>query len=367
MKSIRTALLLTLITGVVLGVFGSRWLTKSAGLQGDTVQTAPGTPATSAVQTTGVQLATVTQVTLPHGVTAVGSLRSENAVVLRPEITGRITEINFTEGRKVTQGQTLVRLDDRVLAAQLQQAQANLSLANSQYRRAVALNKQGFISKQAQDEALSQLALQQAAVALAKAQLDKTVIQAPFDGVIGLRLVSLGDYVSPGSDLVPLESIQPLQVDFRIPEHYLAAVSVGSQISLTLDALPGQTHDGQVVAISPVVDVGGRSILLRANVPNVDEHLRPGMFARVQLRFVDQESLLVPETALSPSGESQYVFRVQDGRVQRVAVSVGLRRDAMVEILQGLDVGDQVVVSGLQKVKDGTLVHVLPSTPAAGA
>lgn len=364
MKSTRIALLVTLIVGVVLGVFGSRWLSQTGLSPTDPAQKATATPA---VQTTGVQVAVVTQVTLPHGVTAVGSLRSENAVILRPEITGRITEINFTEGSKVTKGQTLVRLDDRVLAAQLQQAQANLNLANSQYRRAAALNKQGFISKQAQDESLSQLALQQAAVALAKAQLVKTVIQAPFDGVIGLRLVSLGDYVSPGSDLVPLESIQPLQVDFRIPEQYLASVAIGSRISLTLDALPGQTHEGQVAAISPVVDVGGRSILLRANVPNVNEHLWPGMFARVQLRFVDQESLLVPETALSPSGESQYVFRVQEGRAQRVAVSVGLRRDGLVEILQGLDVGDQVVVSGLQKIQDGTQVHVLPSTPNAGA
>lgn len=365
MKSVRIALLLTLVVGIVLGVLGARWLIQPGIQQGTTTQAAVA-PA-PAVATTGVQLAPVTQVSLPHGVTAVGSLRSENAVILRPEITGRITEINFTEGRKVIQGQTLVRLDDRVLAAQLQQSQANLSLANSQHKRAVALNKQGFISKQAQDEALSQLALQQAAVALAKAQLGKTVILAPFDGVIGLRMVSLGDYVSPGSDLVPLESIHPLQVDFRIPEQYLSSVAIGSRISLTLDALPGQIYEGQVAAISPVVDVGGRSILLRANVPNTNEHLRPGMFARVQLQFVDQDSLLVPETALSPSGESQYVFRVEDGRAQRVAVSLGLRRDGMVEILQGLNVGDQVVVSGLQKIQDGTPVHVLPSTPNAGA
>jgi membrane fusion protein (multidrug efflux system) len=277
---------------------------------------------------------------------------------LRPEITGRIVEINFNEGGKVGKGQVLVRLDDSVAKAELQQAEANLSLASSQYRRATELSKQGFISKQARDESASQLRVQQAAVALAKARLDKTVILAPFDGLIGLRNVSVGDYVSPGIDLVPIESVDPLKVDFRIPEQFWSLVHVGLKLVLQFDALPGQTREGVVGAISPLVDVGGRSILLRAEVGNADGSLRPGMFARVQLQFADNTALVVPETALAPSGESQYVYRVKDGRVERVAVDIGLRRGGNVEVLKGLLENDQVVVAGLQKVRDGSLVDV---------
>ncbi|MGB3290768.1 MAG: efflux RND transporter periplasmic adaptor subunit, partial [Burkholderiaceae bacterium] len=313
-----------------------------------------------------VEATPVEQVALPRGVSAVGSLRSENSVILRPEIAGRISEINFTEGGKVKKGQVLLRLDNSVAKAALQQAQANLSLASSQHRRAVELVKQGFISKQARDEAGSNLRVQQAAEALAKAHLDKTAILAPFDGLIGLRNVSVGDYVSSGTDLAPIESIDPLQVDFRIPEQFLSEVHEGVKLALSFDALPGQSREGQVGAISPLVDVGGRSILLRANVPNSDGALRPGMFARVRLQFSDDQALVVPETALVPSGEEQYVFRIVDGRAERVVVQVGQRRGGRVEIVTGLKPNDQVITAGLQKVRDGDQVQVL-STPKNAA
>lgn len=349
-----------LALGVALGGVGAQWLAvRNAAAPG-----APALASTTAVpveKKVVVEAALVEQVALPRGVSAVGSLRSENSVMLRPEITGRIAEINFTEGGKVTKGQVLVRLDDSVVKAQLQQAQANLSLANSQYRRADQLSKQGFISKQARDEAASQLKVQQAAVALAKAQLDKTAILAPFDGLVGLRNVSVGDYVSPGIDLVPIESIDPLKVDFRIPEQFLAHVHEGAKLALGFDALPGQTREGEVGAISPLVDVGGRSILLRANVPNADGALRPGMFARVRLQFADDKGLVVPETALAPSGEEQYVFRIEGGHAKRVVVEVGLRRSGKVEILSGVRAGDQIVTSGLQKVRNGDAVQVMPA------
>jgi membrane fusion protein (multidrug efflux system) len=201
-------------------------------------------------------------------------------------------------------------------------------------------------------------------VALAKAQLEKTVIQAPFDGLIGLRNVSVGDYISPGADLVPIESVDPLKVDFRVPEQFLGSVFQGLKLTLSFDALPGQTRQGEVGAISPVVDVGGRSILLRATVPNSDDTLRPGMFARVRLQFSNADALVVPETALAPSGDTQYVFKVEQGIARRVPVVIGLRRGGMVELQSGVQAGDQVVVSGLQKVSDGTAVRVLQDQPS---
>jgi membrane fusion protein (multidrug efflux system) len=356
--------LLVLALGIALGVGAAGWWAKRDANGANKPVVAVVAPAAKE-KTVAVEAMAVQQISMPRGVSAVGSLRSENSVMLRPEITGRIAAINFDEGGKVRKGQVLVQLDDSVAKAQLQQAQANLSLANSQYRRAVELGKQGFISKQARDEAGSQLQVQQAAQALAKANLDKTAILAPFDGLIGLRNVSVGDYVSPGIDLVPIESIDPLKVDFRVPEQFLGQVREGIKLALSFDALPGQSREGEVGAISPLVDVGGRSILLRANVPNSDGALRPGMFARVRLQFADDKALVVPETALVPSGEEQYVFRIEQDRAKRVVVQVGQRRGGQVEILSGLAPEDRVVTSGLQKVRDGDLVRILPASTNA--
>lgn len=359
-----------LVLGVVLGSAGVRVLQGSKAGQtpavAKAVAPAGGQAAHSAAS---VEVARVESVSLPRGVSAVGTLRSQNSVVLRPEITGRIDEINFKEGGKVAKGQVLVRLDDSVARAQLQQAQANLSLAASQHRRAQELSAQGFISKQARDEAASQLKVQQAAVALAGAQLGKTTILAPFDGLIGLRQVSVGDYVSPGADLVPIESVDPLQVDFRIPEHHLGQIQVGQKLMLRFDAMPGIEREGQVGAINPLVDVGGRSILLRADVPNADDALRPGLFARVQLQFADDKALVIPEAALVPSEEARYVYlyRADQGQVERRQVQIGLRRNGKVEVLEGLAEGDQIVVAGVQKISDGAAVRVVPAAAAASS
>ncbi|MGB6104199.1 MAG: efflux RND transporter periplasmic adaptor subunit [Pusillimonas sp.] len=361
MKNSILGFIVVLAVGLVAGVLGARWYADRPGQAPQAIAPSAQAAPNAVENAIAVEAAFVTQVPLARGVSAVGSLRSENSVMLRPEITGRIVEINFEEGGKVSKGQVLVRLDDSVVKAQLQQAEANLGLASSQYRRAQELSKQGFISKQARDESASQLKVQQATAALAKAQLEKTVILAPFDGLIGLRNVSVGDYVSPGIDLVPIESVDPLKVDFRIPEQFLGQVRVGAKLALSFDALPGQQREGEVGAISPLVDVGGRSILLRANVPNGDDTLRPGMFARVRLQFADAQGLMVPETSLVPAGEEQFVYRVEDGRAKRVTVKLGLRRGGQVEVLEGLQAGDQVLTTGLQKVLDGDLVQVSPA------
>lgn len=360
MKFSKAALILVLALGAGLGAWGTQWWMQREGA--GNVVAAPAVlpasaPASSKVR---VEIATVNSVRLERSVSAVGTLRSHDSVMLRPEISGRIAEINFAEGGKVEKGQLLVRLDDSVAKARLQQAKANEKLAGSQYRRSVQLSKQGFVSSQARDDAASNLAVQEAAVALAEAELQKTAIRAPFDGLVGLRTVSIGDYVGPGTDLVPIESIDPLNVDFRIPEQFLGAVAVGSRLQVSFDALAGMAREGSVGAISPQIDVGGRSLLLRANVPNPDNLLRPGLFARVHLELAEAQGLVVPESALSPSGDAQYVFRVDDGVVKRVMVEIGQRMGANVEIISGLNEGDQVVVSGLQKVRDGTEVEILP-------
>ncbi|MCW3156066.1 efflux RND transporter periplasmic adaptor subunit [Achromobacter spanius] len=344
-----------LAVGAALGVFVPRWFAP-----------APTPPTQSAAQPVTapaapvrVEVAAVKEIPFARGLSAVGSLRSDESVVLRPEVVGRIQAIEFKEGQPVTRGQVLVRLDDSVPRAELAQARANLTLAQSHYRRAVELQGKGFVSQQARDESASTLKVQEAAVALAQARLDKMTISAPFAGIVGLRSVSVGDYVNQGQDLAPLEAIDPLKVDFRVPEMYLSKVRVGQQLTLRLDALPGQERQGQVYAVSPLVDAGGRSILLRATVANNDAVLRPGMFARVQLLFNQDKALVAPEAALSPSGETQYVYRVRDGKAEKREVTIGERREGRVEILTGVAAGDQLVVAGIQRVTDGAAVNVV--------
>lgn len=313
-----------------------------------------------------VELARVAKLSLPQGVTAVGSLRSNESVLVRPEISGRIAEFTFTEGQGVTKGTVLVRLDGSVARAELQQAKANLVLAQAKIERAIDLQGKGFISSQARDEAENNLKVAQAGVALAEAKLAKTEIIAPFSGVLGLRSASVGDYVKEGQDIINLEAIDPLKVDFRVPETHFRKLRVGQNLQLTLDAFPNQSFAGRIYAINPAIDAAGRAVVLRATVQNSEGRLRPGGFARVRLLLDEQaEALMIPEQALVPSGDEQYVFRVSEGRAQRLRVEIGQRREGKVEVVRGLEAEEQVVVAGQMKLRDGVPVRPL-ETAAAG-
>jgi membrane fusion protein (multidrug efflux system) len=314
-----------------------------------------------------VEAITASTAPMPQSITAVGSLRSDESVTLRPEVAGRISAIGFQEGQRVAKGVVLVRLDPAINEAEVLQAKANLTLAKAKYDRAVDLQKQGFISGQARDEAENNLKVMEAAVALAAARLAKTEIRAPFSGLIGLRSVSVGDYVKEGQDMANLESIDPLKVDFRVPEIYLKQVQVGQKLEVTLDALPGRKYDGMVFAINPLVDAAGRAIVIRAQVRNADTTLRPGMFARVKLLTKDErDALVLPEQALVPQGEEQYVYRVVDGKAARTKVELGQRREGKVEVVKGIAPGDTIVTAGQLKLRDGTPV-TLAAVAKAGA
>jgi len=321
---------------------------------------AKGQPAPVAVESTRVAT-----LMLPQTITAVGSLRSDESVTLRPEVAGRITEILFKEGQRVAKGALLVRLDPAINLAELQQARANLTLARAKYERAVDLAARNFISGQAKDEAKNNLDVAQGAVSLAEARLAKTELKAPFSGIIGLRVVSLGDYVKEGADLVNLEAIDPLKVDFRVPETFLRQVQVGQSVEIALDGLPGKSYDGTVIALNPLVDAAGRAIVIRAQVRNQDTALRPGMFARVTLiTRAEKDALVLPEEALVPQGTERYVFRVTDGKAARVKVETGQRRDGKVEILAGVGKDDVVVTAGQAKLRDGTAVQLVEARSA---
>lgn len=299
-------------------------------------------------------------------VTAVGTLRSNESVILRPEIAGRIAAIDFAEGEPVEQGRALVSLDDSTHQAELADAKATLNLAERTFKRLDELYGKGSTTARERDEALAKLESARAALQLSQARLDKTDVTAPFSGILGLRRVSPGDYVTPGQDLVNLEDIDPLKVDFRIPERYLSSLSDGQEIRVRVDAFPDRAFTGKVYAIDPQIDPAGRSIAIRARIDNPERVLRPGLFARVRL-IVDQRprAMVVPEQAIVPRGEERYVFRVVDGKAALTRVRVGQRRAGDVEIVDGLSAEDTVITAGQLKLRDGVPVTVLEETQPA--
>lgn len=334
----------------------------------------PGAKAASAVpagppgaMALPVETAKVASVDLALDATAVGTLRSNESVVMRPETAGRIATINFRDGVSVSKGALLLSLDAATQSAEFEQARANLGLAQANQKRNQELFEKKFISQQSLDNTGAALKVQEAALALAQARLDKMRIRAPFSGVVGIRNVSVGDYVKEGQELINLEDIATLKVDFRLPESSLGQLKPGQVIEISADALPGQRFEAVLDAINPLVDTNGRAISCRARLSNADARLRPGMFVRVRLIFEKRSNvLLIPEQALVPDARTPYVFQVTDGKARRVVVKPGLRRDAQVEIVAGLSAGDEVVTAGQLKLRDGAPVRVIgEGSPAA--
>jgi membrane fusion protein (multidrug efflux system) len=324
----------------------------------------PGTPA--AAKSTGgssvitVEAGPVKLSAVRRQIDAVGSLRSTESVIIRPEISGRITEILFDEGQQVRRGMPLFRLDAAIARAQLEQAKASLVLSKANHERAEDLYRRGAGTQRARDEAVSKLRADEASVALAQATLDKATLMAPFDGIIGLRKVSVGDYVNPGQDLVNLENIEQLKVDFRVPEIYSMQIKVGQSVQIRLDAIPNSAYDGTVYAIDPAYDPNGRAIILRARLANRDGLLRSGMFARVTLLVDEREqAIVVPETALVPIGGEQFIYRVVDGKAVLTKVVIGQRRRGQVEIVDGLERDAVIVTEGAVKLRDGSAVRTV--------
>lgn len=287
-----------------------------------------------------------------------GSLRSDESVTLRPEVDGRLARLHFREGEAVKAGDLLVSLDDAIARAELDQARANLDLAEKSYQRAQMLYKRGASNAQAQDEALSQQQAARASLALAQARLDKTQLRAPYDGVLGLRQVSPGDYLSAGQDIVNLEVLDPLKVDFRIPQKAVAQVQLGQTVEISVDAYPGERFLGRITALNPRLDEVGRSQALRAEVANADRRLKPGQFVKVSVILAERpNALLIPEEAVIPVGRQLYVAVVVDGKVARLPVRIGQRQRGRAEVVEGLAGDEQVITAGWQKAAPGQEVR----------
>jgi membrane fusion protein (multidrug efflux system) len=351
----------------VAGVKGEAQAANVADAKGDPSKAGakggPGGPGGA----TPVEVVTVKPVIVQEDLSAVGSLRSNESVVLRPEVSGRIANIGFRDGQVVKKGQVLVGLDATLNEAEVAQYQAEYDLALSNLKRSEDLAQQKFISSSARETAASNAQVAEARLKLAQARLSKMKILAPFDGVVGIRGVSLGDYVKDGTDLVNVEDIRNLKVDFRLPERSLSQIRPGQSVEVVADALPGVPWQGQIEAVNPRIDANGRSLELRARLDNASGKLRPGMFVRVRVIVGERNGLLVPEEAIVPQGEEFYVYKVVDGAARRVPVKIGIRRAAQVEIVQGVAAGDQVVTAGMRLSRDGQPVRVLPSANGKGS
>ena len=296
---------------------------------------------------------------------AVGTLRADEAVTIRPEIAGRVVEFRFSEGQAVARGAVLVKLDQSELAAVAESSRAQLKLEEQKLERAMDLQKKGFISQQGLDDQKTSVARAKAKLSEDEAKLAKTEMRAAFPGVAGLRQVSEGQYVAAGTDIVRLEKIDQLKVDFRIPESFIGKLRQGQPIKVLLDAYPDDAFSGTVYAIEPAVDEQTRTVLLRARVTNAGLKLRPGMFTRVQVQVgVREKAIWIPEAAIVPKGQDSFVFRVNgETKVELVRVNTGLRKVGEVEILKGLAAGDMVVTEGIQKIGPGSSVKFVKGEP----
>ena len=333
----------------------------------------------------GVEVTQVKATRLQDDAQAVGTLKSRQSVTLRPEVAGRVSQIAFADGSRARKGQLLIQLDDVLQRAELSQAQAQVSIARANLKRNQELVAQAFVAQRVVEESQASLQVADAQLALAQARLSRMRIVAPFDGMLGIRTVNLGDYVKDGADLVNLEDTSSLYVDFRIPERFQSKLATGQGVKVELDALPGQHFTAKVQALDPLLDANGRSVLVRAVLSgNANALLRPGMFARTTTVFsVSDAALIVPEEAIVPQGGKQFVFVLdKEGEgdakkllSRKVEVKLGVRRSSTVQVTEGLKEGDTVVVAGQQRLqKDGTPVRVIemggqsgPRKPAASA
>ena len=327
-----------------------------------------GGPPGGGMPPTQVETMRVEAKALPSFFETVGTLRADESAVIRPEVEGKITKIHFTEGQPVAAGSLLYSLDAALVQADLNEANANLENSRRALSRANELAGKQLIARSDLDTAKAEFAVNEARAASARTRLSKTQIRAPFAGVTGLRTASEGDYVTVGQALVDLVRLDPMEVDLRLPETVLSSVAVGQRVDLGADSYREEIFSGEVAAIAPTVDAGGRSVSIRARIGNPGGKLKPGMSVRARIVFATKaEALMVPEQAIWPNGEQKMVYVVKGGVAKLVPVTLGVRQPGFVEVLSGLKAGDEVVTAGQQKIFDGAKVATAAPAKAAPA
>jgi len=360
----------TRLAGGLQTAAGGAWLAVLAGIaclgtagcDPNEVEAESGPPSVT------VEFARIEPETLRDVATFSGQLDAEHSVVLKPETDGVLATSEFSEGQTVKRDQVLFTLRDEEQRARLRVAEANLSLARDVFKRTQKLMTRDAASLAQKDRAAAELEVARARVALAQLQLQRTEIRAPFDGVVGIRMVDPGDRVTDETPLVQIDAVDRLQVLFAISEQGVAFARTGAPLALRVLPYPGEVFHGEVFYVSPTLDPHTRRMLLKGWVPNEDGRLRAGLFADVDLEIATRENaLLVPEPAIVVDRHGSYVWRLgEDDTATRVPVELGLRKGGRVEVTLGLRPGDTIVVAGTHKVADGKkLLAAAPVAPAA--
>jgi membrane fusion protein (multidrug efflux system) len=287
-----------------------------------------------------------------------GTLEANESVELRSEVSGLITSINFKEGTNVSKGSLLIKINDRDIQAQLQEALTKQRLSATNENRSKQLLEKGAISQEEYDTSLADLQSLKAQTQLIRAQLAKTAIYAPFSGKIGLRSVSVGGYLTPTTLIATLSSINPLKINFSVPEKYIGQIKLGSEISFNTDGF-NKKFTGKVFAIEPGINIQTRTLQIKAIVPNANNELLPGSFAKIKLALnTIKEALLIPNEAVIPVLKGKTVYISKDGKAQQVNVEAGTRTSEYILITSGLNVGDTVLTTGAMTLKPNAPVKV---------
>ena len=305
-----------------------------------------------------VETAEVTTSELESSVKAIGTLIADASATLRAEVPGQIIAVHFQEGQQLKKGDKLYSIEATVLEAEVNEARANVNRSESALKRAQDLHNKQLISGTDYDSARANYDVDVARLRSSTARLSKTVIRAPFDGFAGLRRINIGDYATVGQELVDVVQLDPLRVDFSVPETLLSKVRPGLTIAVTADAYPDVVFAGEITALAPKSDVQGHSMEVRANLPNEDLSLRPGLFVHVSISLgINPDAIVIPEQAIWPIGQDKTVYVVVDGKAQQRVVRVGERRPGLVEVTEGLSAGEVIVTAGQMKLFDGASVR----------
>jgi membrane fusion protein, multidrug efflux system len=336
----------------------------------------PGANGTSAAQapvrksggrsdSVGVSTIVVAPGRFVEAITSTGTLRAEESVELQAEISGKVTAINFTEGARVRRGDLLVKLNDAETRATLSGATYRQTLAKLREQRFAKLLEQGVARQEEYDTALNDVNIQKAQAELFEAQLAKTEIRAPFDGVVGLRYVSEGALINAATRVATLQRLDKLKIDFSVPEKYATRIRPGSPVTFTV-AGGERSFKGTIYAFDPRIDSVTRTVVIRAVALNTEGKLLPGAFATIALTLQEVENaILVPSVAVIPEMNEKSVFVVHDGKAERRVVETGTRLENSVHIVSGLKPGDEVITSALQQMRDGQAVRVANFETAA--
>jgi membrane fusion protein (multidrug efflux system) len=319
-----------------------------------------------------IDVAVAQEQSVVEAVRATGRIEAVQAVELRPDEPGRITQLLFREGQHVRAGTPLVRIDAALLQAQAKRAQAERDLARQQLERVRKLRADNAASPADLERAEAGARAAQAALDVLQLQIARTVVRAPFTGAVGQRFVSTGDYVTSATPLLSLQTTDPQRAVIEVPERYAMQLKVGQNVEFTVAAQPDKVFSAQVDFIDAVVQDASRTIVVKGRAPNPRGVLKPGMFIEARLATETRSNaVVVPEDAIQPLRTANVVWAVVDGKATRRTVQLGTRAQGIVEVLDGLKAGEQVVVGGLERMGEGMAVapraRVMPAAPAAPA